>query len=69
MKMPGWQRCRSITMKTQTKTIMTIKIQRLLLALLAVAALSLSVVGCQNTAHGVGEDVEKVGDKIQEKTK
>ena len=48
---------------------MTIKIQRLLLALLAVAALALSVVGCQNTAHGVGKDVEKVGDKIQEKTR
>jgi len=25
--------------------------------------------GCKNTAHGVGQDVEKAGEKIQEKTK
>jgi predicted small secreted protein len=65
--MPGWQRCRSIKPKTQTKTIMTIKIQRFVLAMFAVL-LAVTVVGCRNTAHGVGEDVEKVGDKIQEKT-
>lgn len=47
---------------------MNIKIQRLVLTLFAVALLAVSAVGCRNTAHGVGEDVEKVGDKIQEKT-
>jgi predicted small secreted protein len=47
---------------------MNIKIQRLVLTLFAVALLAASAVGCRNTAHGVGEDVEKVGDKIQEKT-
>ncbi len=47
---------------------MTKKIQRLGLTMFAVALLTLSVVGCRNTAHGVGKDVEKVGDKIQEKT-
>jgi predicted small secreted protein len=25
--------------------------------------------GCKNTAHGVGKDIENVGEKIQEKTK
>jgi predicted small secreted protein len=45
---------------------MTIKIQRMVLALLVL--LALNVAGCRNTAHGIGEDVEKVGDKIQEKT-
>lgn len=47
---------------------MTIKMQRFVLSILALASLALSVVGCRNTAHGVGKDVEKVGDKIQEKT-
>jgi predicted small secreted protein len=47
--------------------MMTIKIQRFVLAMFAVL-LTLTVVGCRNTAHGIGEDVEKVGDKIQEKT-
>jgi predicted small secreted protein len=35
----------------------------------AVAILALSVVGCRNTARGVGKDVEKAGEKIQEKTR
>lgn len=48
---------------------MTIKIQRFFLALLAVALLALSGVGCRNTAHGVGQDVENAGEKIQEKTR
>lgn len=34
-----------------------------LLALLA------SATGCKNTAHGAGEDIEKMGEKIQEKTR
>ena len=33
------------------------------------AAYALAVVGCKHTAHGVGEDIEKAGDKIQEKTR
>jgi predicted small secreted protein len=40
----------------------------LLIWLLASALLVLSGSGCKNTAHGVGQDVEKVGEKIQEKT-
>lgn len=40
----------------------------LLIALFASALLVLSGAGCKNTAHGVGEDVENVGEKIQEKT-
>jgi len=39
-----------------------------LLIALASAFLVLGGVGCKNTANGVGKDVEKVGEKIQEKT-
>ena len=42
--------------------------KKVLMAMLAVYALAI-VTGCKNTAHGVGEDVEKAGDKIQEKTR
>jgi predicted small secreted protein len=42
--------------------------KKTLMALLAVFTLAI-VTGCKNTAHGVGEDVEKAGDKIQEKTR
>ena len=40
--------------------------KRLLFCLLASALLAASV-GC-NTAHGFGKDVERAGEKIQEKT-
>ena len=36
--------------------------------LLAVAVLALSGLGCRHTAQGFGKDVEKVGEKIQDKT-
>jgi len=39
----------------------------ILAGLLAVYALAF--VGCKHTAHGAGQDIEKAGDKIQEKTK
>jgi predicted small secreted protein len=29
----------------------------------------LAAAGCKHTAHGVGEDMEAAGEKIQEKTK
>ena len=38
------------------------------IALLAAGAFIAAVSGCKNTAHGAGEDIEKVGQKIQEKT-
>ena len=41
--------------------------KRSALLLLAAAALAVNVAGC-NTANGVGKDVEKLGDKIQEKS-
>ncbi len=40
--------------------------RRLLLALLSAALLTLVTTGCQ-TSKGFGQDVEKLGDKIQEK--
>jgi predicted small secreted protein len=40
-----------------------------LMLLLCAAILALTTVGCRNTAQGVGKDVEKVGEKIQEKTR
>jgi predicted small secreted protein len=39
----------------------------ILAGLLAVYALAF--VGCKHTAYGVGQDTERVGEKIQEKTK
>ncbi len=42
-------------------------LQRLALPLLAAAVLTLLSAGC-NTAKGVGKDVEKLGDKIQDKS-
>ena len=40
--------------------------RRILLALLSAALLALVTAGCQ-TSKGFGQDVEKLGDKIQEK--
>lgn len=40
---------------------------KIILSLFA-AVLSLAAVGCKNTAHGVGQDLEDAGEKIQEKT-
>lgn len=42
------------------RTILTI--------MLAVYAIAL-VTGCKHTAHGAGEDMERAGEKIQEKTR
>jgi predicted small secreted protein len=36
---------------------------------LVAAWLTLAVTGCKHTAHGFGQDVEKAGEKIQDKTK
>ncbi|MHB1305846.1 MAG: entericidin A/B family lipoprotein [Limisphaerales bacterium] len=46
---------------------MTTSIKRLAVFLCFTALLAVVSVGC-NTAQGFGEDVEKVGDKIQEGT-
>jgi predicted small secreted protein len=44
------------------------KITQVILLLCATIALSLASIGCKNTAHGAGKDVENMGEKIQEKT-
>ncbi len=41
--------------------------KRILIALLAIAILSTAVTGCR-TAHGLGEDIENTGQKLQDKT-
>ena len=46
----------------------TIHFNRLIILLFAVALLGLVGAGCKHTAHGAGQDIEKIGDKIQEKT-
>jgi len=38
-------------------------------ATFAATVMIIAGTGCKHTAHGVGEDVEKMGEKIQEKTK
>ena len=47
---------------------MNSKLKHLALLLLSAAFLGLATVGCQ-TSKGFGKDVEKLGDKIQEKSK
>lgn len=46
--------------------MITSTLKKLLLTLLAGTAL-LAFTGCKNTAEGVGQDVERAGEKIQEK--
>jgi predicted small secreted protein len=46
---------------------MNIPLKRFALCLLAVAFFSFLTTGCQ-TSKGFGKDVEKLGDKIQEKS-
>ena len=43
-------------------------LKRLALLLLTATTVAFAVTGCQ-TAHGFGQDVKKLGDKIQEKAK
>jgi predicted small secreted protein len=43
-------------------------IARMILCL-SVAILTAPLVGCKHTAHGAGEDIEEMGEKIQDKTK
>jgi predicted small secreted protein len=47
--------------------LMNIPLKRFALCLLAVAFFSFLTAGCQ-TSKGFGKDVEKLGDKIQEKS-
>lgn len=35
---------------------------------IAFASVLFTAVGCKNTAHGAGEDIERAGEKIQDKT-
>lgn len=44
-------------------------LKQLLIVTFATALLVLAGTGCKNTAHGVGEDMEEAGEKIQKKTK
>ena len=46
---------------------MNSSLKRLALLLLAAAFLAIATVGCQ-TSKGFGKDVEKLGDKIQDKS-
>ena len=41
--------------------------KKILLAAMLVVY-GLAVVGCKHTAHGAGEDIQKAGEKIKEKT-
>ena len=44
------------------------KLKSFAMALCALVFLITIGTGCRNTAHGVGQDVERAGEKIQEKT-
>jgi predicted small secreted protein len=60
---------RSAAAERHDTTAMKTNFKSLILTFLAAAWLTLLVSGCKHTAHGVGQDVEKAGEKIQEKTK
>ena len=57
---PGTTLIHMKTNKTNLKSIAT--------ALCALVLLVTIGTGCRNTAHGVGQDIERAGEKIQEKT-
>jgi predicted small secreted protein len=46
----------------------SIHFNRLIIVLFAAALLGLVGAGCKHTVHGAGQDIEQMGDKIQEKT-
>lgn len=48
---------------------MKIIIQRLVLGFFVTTLLVATTTGCKHTARGAGEDIENMGEKIQEKTK
>jgi predicted small secreted protein len=43
-------------------------IKRLVFTVLGIALLA-ATIGCKHTARGAGKDIEKMGEKIQEKTR
>ena len=52
-----------------TFTIIMKNTRRLLLLSLFATALLAVITGCRHTAHGAGQDIEDMGEKIQEKTR
>ena len=42
--------------------------KKIILAMM-LAVYALAVVGCKHTAHGAGQDIERAGEKIQDKTR
>ncbi len=59
---------KTLFMYSQQQIMKTIHFNRLIIVLFAAALLGLAGAGCKHTAHGAGQDIEKIGDKIQEKT-
>ena len=53
----------------QTKNNTTRQCKQLVVLTLIGVILTISGIGCKHTAHGAGEDIEKMGEKIQDKTK
>jgi predicted small secreted protein len=43
-------------------------LKSLIIALFAAALFVVTGTGCKSTAHGAGQDIERMGEKIQEKT-
>jgi predicted small secreted protein len=60
---------RRVTMQTNNNNDMKLNFKTSIITLFLTAFLAAIGVGCKHTAHGVGEDVEKAGEKIQEKTR
>lgn len=48
---------------------MKIAVARLILGVFIAMLIASSTTGCRNTARGAGQDIENMGEKIQEKTR
>jgi predicted small secreted protein len=59
---------KTLFIQSKQQIMKTMHFNRLIIVLFAAALLGLAGTGCKHTAHGAGQDIEKMGDKIQEKT-
>jgi predicted small secreted protein len=49
--------------------VMKRSLDKVVLCIFVAALLVISTTACKHTAHGAGQDIEKVGEKIQDKTR
>jgi predicted small secreted protein len=66
---PADQCCNRSALLERVRTIETKQaMNKFIIIALLLLTVALGGIACKNTAHGVGQDVENAGEKIQEKT-